>query len=101
MDEGIDALERAALIKPSSVASSVELAIGYGVQASFELVCDLLMIQAVSGKCSATNLLRIATGLELVGRPRLALEACRMAGRINPSSAEIQHRMAGCVLKCN
>ena len=99
LEEGIDALEHAALLKPLSDASRIELAIAYGVLGRSELSCELLMVLVVSGNCSPCDSLRIATGLDLVGKPRLAVEACRGAGRKQPGSAEIQHQMAAYLLK--
>jgi len=81
LEQGIDALEQAALLKPLSNASRIELAIAYGVLGRSELSCDLLMFLVVSGNCSSRDLLRIATGLDVAGQPRLAVEACRDAGR--------------------
>ena len=98
-EDGIDALERAALLKPLSDASRIELAIAYGVLGRSDLSCDLLMFLAVSGECSPCDLMRIAFGLDLIGQPRLAVEACRIAGRKQPSSAGIQHQMAAYLLK--
>lgn len=98
--EGIDALEHAALLKPLSDASRIELAIAYGVLGRSKLSCELLMSLVLGDNCSPHNLLRIATGLDLLGQIRLALEACRAAGRKLPGSAEIQHQMASYLLKC-
>ena len=98
-EEGIDALEQAALLKPQADVSRIELAIAYGVLGRSKLSCDLLMLLVVSGNCSPSDLLRIAVGLDVVGQPRLAVEACRNAGRKQPGSAEIQHQMAAYLLK--
>ena len=57
------------------------------------------MSLVLAGNCSAPELLRIAIGLDLLGQTRLALEACRTAGRKQPGSAEIQHQMAAYLLK--
>ena len=100
LEEGIDAFENAALLKPLSEASRIELAIAYGVLGRTALSGELLLSLVVGGNCSATNLLRIATGLDLLGQIRLALKACRAAWRKQPGSAEIQHQMAAYLLKC-
>ena len=99
IEEGIDAFEQAALLKPLSTKSRIELAIGYGVKGRSELSGDLLMMLAVSGECSPSSSLRIAFGLDLVGQPKLAVEVCRIAGRLAPHAAEIHHQMAAYLLK--
>ncbi|MCP4945538.1 hypothetical protein OAM37_03250 [bacterium] len=99
LGEGVDAFEQAALRKPLSTESRIELAIAYGALGRDELSSDLLMILAVSGECSLSSSLRIAFGLDLVGQPKLAVEVCRIAGRLAPDSAEIQHQMAAYLLK--
>lgn len=99
LEEGIDAFEQAVLLKPLSTESRVELAIAYGVIGHDRLSSDLLMIVALSSKCSTPSSLRIAYGLDLIGQPNLAVEVCRIAGRSTPDSAEIQHEMAAYLLK--
>ena len=99
LEEGVDAFEQAALLKPLSTLSRIELAIAYGVMGRDGLSSDLLMMIALSGECSPASSLRIAFGLDLVGQPKLAVEVCRIAGRKTPDSAEIQYRMAGYLLK--
>ena len=69
LEEAIEALEQAALLKPLSKASRIELAIAYGVLGRSELSCDLLRFLVVSGNCSSRYLLRVATSLNVVGSP--------------------------------
>ncbi len=99
LEEGIDAFEQAALLKPLSTESRIELAIAYGALGRDGLSSDLLMIIALSSECSPSSSLRIAFGLDLVGQTKLAVEVCRIAGRSTPDSAEIQHQMAAYLLK--
>lgn len=97
--EGIDALENAALLKPLSTESRIELAIAYGSMGYERLSTDLLMMVALSGECTPASSLRVAVGLDLLGQANLAVEACRIAGRMTPNSAELQHEMAAYLLK--
>jgi tetratricopeptide (TPR) repeat protein len=99
-DEGIDALERAALIQPLSRAVQIELAIAYGSVGRHNLSKELLMSVATSGKVSSAELLRIAAGLEAIDAPRLAMEACRQAGILNPEQPEVHYQMGYYAQQC-
>ncbi|MEO1615480.1 MAG: hypothetical protein AAFV88_06495 [Planctomycetota bacterium] len=90
---GVDCLERSALIHPLDDDARVDLAIGYGALGRTELSRDLLMAVAVKPSVEAELLLRIATGLESVDEPRLAMEACRQAGIREPESADVHYQM--------
>ncbi|MCC9656657.1 hypothetical protein [Rhodopirellula halodulae] len=94
-EEGIDSLERAALIQPLPRAVQIELAIAYGAVGRCQLSKDLLMSIATSGKVTSPELLRVAAGLEAIDAPRLAMEACRQAGIQSPEMPEVHYQM-GC-----
>ncbi|PHQ36413.1 tetratricopeptide repeat protein [Rhodopirellula bahusiensis] len=98
--EGIDALERAALIRPLSRAIQIELAIAYGSIGRRNLSEELLMSVATSGKVNSSELLRIAAGLEAIDSPRLAMEACRQAGILNPDQPEVHYQMGYYAQQC-
>jgi cytochrome c-type biogenesis protein CcmH/NrfG len=90
---GLDALEHASLLGPITPSSRIELALAHGSLGRKTLSRDLLMQVALGGELSAEQLLRIAAGLEAADEPRLAMEACRRAGRLAPEVAEIHYRM--------
>jgi len=97
---GIAALEHLALLRPLTDECRIELAIAYGSLGKKQLSRDLLMMLATSPKTNSTQLLRIATGLEAVDQPRLAMEACRQAGKKQPDSADVHYRMGYYVQIC-
>ncbi|MEM9646281.1 MAG: hypothetical protein AAF989_14920 [Planctomycetota bacterium] len=99
-DLGIDALEQASLLCPLDDESSVELAIAYGCIGHRSLSRDLLMSIATSGDLTAQTLLRVAAGLEAIDEPRLAMEACRQAGRKNPDLSEVHYQMGHYAQAC-
>ncbi|QEF98276.1 Anaphase-promoting complex, cyclosome, subunit 3 [Stieleria maiorica] len=98
--DGIAALEEASLLRPLDAAARIELAIGYGASGHPDLSCDLLMSEATGGRANASEMLRIAVGLEAVDEPRLAMEACRRAGAANPDSAEVHYQMGWYARRC-
>ncbi|KLU01173.1 tetratricopeptide repeat family protein [Rhodopirellula islandica] len=100
VDEGIDALERAALLRPLPRVVQIELAIAYGSAGRRTLSKDLLMTIATSGKVSSSELLRIAAGLEAIDQPRLAMEACRQAGILTPERPEVHYQMGYYAEQC-
>jgi len=51
------------------------------------------MTLATSDQIEPPQLLRIATGLEAVDEPRLAMEACRQAGKRAPEIPEVHYQM--------
>jgi tetratricopeptide (TPR) repeat protein len=100
VNEGIDALERAALVRPLPRAVQIELAIAYGAAGRRTLSKDLLMTVATSGQVNSSELLRIAAGLEAIDQPRLAMEACRQAGILNPEQPEVHYQMGYYAEQC-
>ncbi|MEM6472247.1 MAG: hypothetical protein AAF802_21985 [Planctomycetota bacterium] len=100
LDAGIEALEEATLIAPLEDDLRIELAIAYGWSGRFKLSCDLLMSIATRGNATVEQLLRIAAGLEYIDKPRLAMEACRRAGVLDPEHAEIHFQMGHYAEKC-
>lgn len=100
VDEGVEALEHLSLLVPIDYATRIELAIGYGQIGRTELARDLLMRCAIDGNCGAVDLLRIAEGLEFAGEPRLAMEACRRAGRRSPEEPAVYYQMSHYARRC-
>lgn len=98
--EGIDALERAALIQPLGRESQIELAIAYGCVGRQSLSRDLLMAAAISQHVTTAGLLSIAAGLEAIDEPRLAMEACRRAGKRSPDDADVHYQMGYYAQRC-
>ncbi|MEM9369195.1 MAG: hypothetical protein AAGD07_24700 [Planctomycetota bacterium] len=92
-EDGIEALEQLSWLRPLPHELQVELAIAYGAVGSHRLSRDLLMNLATTCELDAKCLLRVAAGLEAVDRPRLAMEACRRAGRLAPDTAEVHYQM--------
>lgn len=99
-EEGISSLEEAALIRPLDTPTQIELAIGYGANGRSALSRDLLMGIATGHAETSDQMLRIAVGFEALDQPRLAMEACRNAGALNPESAEVHFRMSYYARQC-
>jgi len=91
--DGIDALERFALLRPLEEDAQIELAIAYGCVGRRELSRDLLMNVAIGDRVDCDQLLRIALGLEAIDEPRLAMEACRQAGKRSPETPDVHYQM--------
>ncbi|QDV57878.1 tetratricopeptide repeat protein [Rosistilla oblonga] len=89
----IDAFENAALLQPLEPQDSISLAIAYGAAGRRGLSRDLLMTVANSDSIDVEGLLQVATGLEALDEPRLAMEACRRAGKLAPDSAQVHYQM--------
>ncbi|QDT04957.1 Tetratricopeptide repeat protein [Rubripirellula lacrimiformis] len=96
----IDALEHASLLQPLDNADRISLAIAYGAIGRTSLSRDLLMAVATSDRIETLDLLQIATGLEAIDEPRLAMEACRQAGQLSPDSAEVHYQMGHYAQQC-
>jgi len=90
---GVETLEHLSLLRPLDDACRIELAIAYGCCGKKQLSRDLLMMLATSGRMDASQLLRIATGLESIEEPYLAMEACRQAGKHAPESPDVHYQM--------
>jgi len=95
-----DALERAALIRPLSNEARITLATAYGMLGQVSLSRDLLLGLATNPSVNEVELLCIAMGFESIDQPRLAMEACRQAGKLAPESPHIHYRMAYYASKC-
>ncbi|WP_404306445.1 tetratricopeptide repeat protein [Neorhodopirellula lusitana] len=98
--DAIDALENASLLQPLDNLPRISLAIAYGAIGHRKLSRDLLMAVATSGTANADELLKIAAGLEAIDQPRLAMEACRQAGKQTPDASEIHYKMGYYAQKC-
>ncbi|MEM8669104.1 MAG: tetratricopeptide repeat protein [Planctomycetota bacterium] len=94
VDEALDALEAASLEYPLGWDGQIALAICYGAIGKRSLSRDLLMRCGTSGELDRDQMLRVATGLEAIDEPTLAMEACRQAGVLDPDSARVHYRMS-------
>ena len=101
LDEAIDALEQASLLRPLGNEAQIALAIAYGAAGRASLSKDLLMLAATSGRLNENELLRVASGLEAIDEPTLAMEACRQAGILAPESAEVHYQMGFYASRCD
>ncbi len=80
----VSALERASLIAPLTPAARVGLALAYGQVGRRELARDLLEQLIDDATLAIPLLLQVAAGLDAVGHPELAMQACRTASVRDP-----------------
>jgi len=86
--EAVAAIETASLLAPLQPESRIFLAIGYGQLGRYELSRDLLVGMIPDPTLSITLLLQVAAGLDAIGQPELAVQACRSAVRREPDQAQ-------------
>jgi tetratricopeptide (TPR) repeat protein len=90
----VDALERASLLRPLNVESSIDLAIGYGSLTRYSLSRDLLLSITETHLLDAELSLKAAEGLLAAGYPRKAFEVCKRANHRFPTCAELHYHSA-------
>ncbi|MCG8650616.1 MAG: tetratricopeptide repeat protein [Pirellulales bacterium] len=88
-----DALERASLLVPIRTEARIALATCYANLQRKRLACELLVALVDSGQLDIAQLLDVAAHLESMDQPRLAMEACRRASRIDFETAQIHFDM--------
>lgn len=96
----VSALERASLIAPLRPAARVCLAHGYGRLGRAELSLDLLVALIPDESLPLPLLLQVASGLDAVDHPHLAMHACREAARRDPAHAQAYYDQGYYAARC-
>lgn len=91
--EAADAFERASLLHRIQPLSSIYLAECYALLKRVELACQLYLLQAELHAEHPELLLLIASGLDGIDKPYLALELCRRAASIDPLSGQAAYAL--------
>jgi tetratricopeptide (TPR) repeat protein len=86
--DAADALERAALLKPSLPLSRLVLAECYASMKRYRLAQELYLMLAESSPEDFQLLLLVASGLDEINQPHLALQLCRRAEALRPESGQ-------------
>ncbi|MEM6688478.1 MAG: hypothetical protein AAF664_03565 [Planctomycetota bacterium] len=92
--DGVEALELLSLVKPIDEPTRIDLAVGYGKLGKTDLACYLLVDLVESKRLTTDELLKAAEGFHTLGECRLAMEACRRAGKQSPRSGQAHYQMA-------
>ncbi|MEW4489930.1 tetratricopeptide repeat protein [Thalassoglobus sp. JC818] len=90
----VSALEQASLYIPLRIKSRTYLALGYGEIGKHELSRDLLIDLIADPAISVALLIETATGLDSIGRPDLAVDACRKATERDPDNAQAYYSLS-------
>ncbi len=98
--QSVAAIERASLLIPLSPASRVMLGLGYARIGKQVLSRDLLTSLLESGDLSIDWRLQIASALDALGYPDLAVHGCRGAIEQDPLSAQAYYDMAYYTGRC-
>jgi tetratricopeptide (TPR) repeat protein len=96
----VDAFERAALLVPLQTLSRLCLAESYGMLRRTDLARDLYMLQAEQAAADGELLLRIASGLDGIDHPQLAMDLCRRAATLDPQSGQVAYDMCYYAMRC-
>lgn len=98
----INAFEQASVLVPLHPFSSLCLAECYGSIGKRELARDLYLVQAESEQVMASTdlMLLVASGLEGVDEPHLAMELCRKASQLDPDSGQAAYDMCFYASRC-
>jgi len=96
----VSALERAALFVPLRPAARVCLAHGYARVGRQELSRDLLAGLIDDESLPIPLLLQVATGLDAINQPGLAMRACRVASERDPDQPQPYYDMGYYVARC-
>jgi Flp pilus assembly protein TadD len=96
----VSALERASLIAPLRPAARVCLARGYAQLGHSELARELLVEMISDQTFSVPMLLQVATGLDEVDQPHLAMKACREAVQREAGSAQAYYDQGYYAARC-
>lgn len=99
-EEALDSLERASLLIPLKNVSRIVLADCYAQHGRRDLAKDLFLSAAISGRLDEIELLQVAAGLEGIDEPRLAMEACRRAGKLAPDFGQVHYDMGFYASRC-
>ncbi|MEM8734838.1 MAG: hypothetical protein AAGG44_11475 [Planctomycetota bacterium] len=96
----MNAFERAGLLVPLHAFSSICLAECYAAVGKARLARDLYLSQVEDLDVGADLLLLIASGLEAIDEPHLAMETCRKASYLDPDSGQPHYDMSYYATKC-
>lgn len=89
----VASLESASIRVPLGMAARVCLAHGYGRIGRHALSLDLLTDMVAAEGIAIPLLLQVGIGLDYLGRPDLAVQACRQAGQREPRYAQTWYDM--------
>jgi tetratricopeptide (TPR) repeat protein len=95
-----DAFERAALLRPIQPLSRLCLAECYAVLKRHTLARDLYLIQAEQGAEDVDLLLLVASGLDGIDQPQMAMELCRKAAYLDPECGQVAFDMCFYAMRC-
>lgn len=98
--ESVSALEMAALLVPLKPMSRICIAYGYSQLGRVELARDLLCELIDDETLSTYLLLQVATGLDSIGEPSLAMHACRVSLERDPESAQSYYDLGFYASEC-
>jgi len=98
--KSVAAIERASLHIPLRPAARVCLGHGYGKLGKNELSRDLLVNLIRDESLSVPLLLQVAAGLDAIGHPTIALQACRRAAERDPQQAQAYYDMGYYAARC-
>lgn len=96
----VSALERASLIVPLRPAARVCLGHGYGRIGRINLSRDLLLELIDDETMPVPLLLQVASGLDAISQPNLAMNACRAAIRRDPDLAQPYYDLGYYAARC-
>ena len=92
-ESSVSSLEHASLLIPLSSLSRLGLAYGYGQIGKQELSRDLLLTLIKDSNVPNELLLQVATALDAVKQPVLAMKACRRAVERDPQLSQAYYDM--------
>lgn len=96
----VSALERASLLVPLTGSGRVCLPHAYARIGRQSLCCDLLVELISDDSLSQSLLLKVASGLDAVGRPDLAMAACRRGIQRDPDLAAGYYQLGVYATRC-
>lgn len=99
-EQAAGAFERASLLHCIQPLSRICLAECYAVLKRPQLACDLYMMQVEELCDDVEMLLLVASGLDGIDRPHLALDVCRRAAHVDPQSGQVPYDMCFYSVRC-
>lgn len=98
--QSVAAIERASILIPLRPAARVCLGHGYGKIGRRSLSRDLLVGLIRDDSVSVPLLLQVASGLDAINDPAIALQACRRAAERDPQNAKPYYDMGYYAARC-
>jgi tetratricopeptide (TPR) repeat protein len=96
----VSAIERASSLVPLIAAGRVCLAHGYIQIGRKALACDLLKAMDRDESLGASLLLQVATGLDSLDQPALAMQGARTASQLDPQMGQTFYDMGYYAARC-